>query len=235
MIEEGSEAISPAPHHDIYSIEDIRQLVNSLKEATQYEKPIIVKVAAVHNIAAICSGIARSGADIIYIDGMRGGSGAVPTRIRDHVGIPLELALASVDQTLREEGIREDVSIIAAGGIRNSADVLKAIALGADAVAIGTAALIAMGCHMCCDCTKGNCNWGIATQKDALVKRLNVEQAKRQLIHLIQAWTLELKEMMGGMGICSIEALRGNRMMLRGIHLQEEELHILQVKHAGSR
>ena len=235
MIEEGSEAISPAPHHDIYSIEDLRQLVNSLKEATQYEKPIIVKVAAVHNIAAICSGIARSGADIIYIDGMRGGSGAVPTRIRDHVGIPLELALASVDQTLREEGIREDVSIIAAGGIRNSADVLKAIALGADAVAIGTAALIAMGCHMCCDCTKGNCNWGIATQKDALVKRLHVEQAKRQLIHLIQAWTLELKEMMGGMGICSIEALRGNRMMLRGIHLQEEELRILQVKHAGSR
>ena len=235
MIEEGSEAISPAPHHDIYSIEDLLQLVNSLKEATQYEKPIIVKVAAVHNIAAICSGIARSGADIIYIDGMRGGSGAVPTRIRDHVGIPLELALASVDQTLREEGIREDVSIIAAGGIRNSADVLKAIALGADAVAIGTAALIAMGCHMCCDCTKGNCNWGIATQKDALVKRLNVEQAKRQLIHLIQAWTLELKEMMGGMGICSIEALRGNRMMLRGIHLQEEELRILQVKHAGSR
>ena len=75
----------------------------------------------------------------------------------------------------------------------------------------------------------------IATQKDALVKRLHVEQAKRQLIHLIQAWTLELKEMMGGMGICSIEALRGNRMMLRGIHLQEEELRILQVKHAGSR
>ena len=88
MIPEGSDAISPAPHHDIYSIEDLRQLVCSLKEATEYKKPIIVKVAAVHNIAAIASGIARSGADIIAIDGFRGGTGAAPTRIRDNVGIP---------------------------------------------------------------------------------------------------------------------------------------------------
>ncbi|NLA77786.1 MAG: 4Fe-4S binding protein, partial [Clostridiales bacterium] len=97
MIPEGSDAISPAPHHDIYSIEDLRQLVCSLKEATEYKKPVIVKVAAVHNIAAIASGIARSGADIIAIDGFRGGTGAAPTRIRDNVGIPIELALASVD------------------------------------------------------------------------------------------------------------------------------------------
>ena len=87
MIPEGSDAISPAPHHDIYSIEDLRQLVYSLKEATEYKKPVIVKVAAVHNIAAIASGIARSGADIIAIDGFRGGTGAAPTRIRDNVGI----------------------------------------------------------------------------------------------------------------------------------------------------
>ena len=88
MIPEGSDAISPAPHHDIYSIEDLRQLVCSLKEATGYRKPVIVKVAAVHNIAAIASGIARSGADIIAIDGFRGSTGAAPTRIRDNVGIP---------------------------------------------------------------------------------------------------------------------------------------------------
>ena len=98
MIPEGSDAISPAPHHDIYSIEDLRQLVFSLKEATEYKKPVIVKVAAVHNIAAIASGIARSGADIIAIDGFRGGTGAAPTRIRDNVGIPIELALAAGDQ-----------------------------------------------------------------------------------------------------------------------------------------
>lgn len=235
MIEPGSEAISPAPHHDIYSIEDLKQLVDALKAATHNEKPIIVKVAAVHNIAAICSGIARSGADIIAIDGFRGGSGAVPTRIRDSVGIPIELALASVDQTLREEGIREEVSIIASGGIRNSSDVLKAIALGADAVAIGSAALIAMGCHLCGDCAQGNCNWGIATQKSELTKRLAVEPAKQQLVNLLRSWTLELKEMMGGMGISSIEALKGNRFMLRGLHLHDNELRILGVKSAGSR
>ena len=95
MIPEGTDAISPAPHHDIYSIEDLRQLVYSLKEATDYQKPVIVKIAAVHNVAAIASGIARSGADIIAIDGFRGGTGAAPTRIRDNVGIPIELALAS--------------------------------------------------------------------------------------------------------------------------------------------
>lgn len=235
MIEENSEAISPAPHHDIYSIEDLRQLVMSLKEATEYQKPIIVKVAAVHNIAAVCSGIARSGADIIYIDGFRGGSGAVPVRIRDHVGIPLELALASVDETLRKEGIREEVSVIAAGGIRNSADVMKAIALGADAVAIGTAALLALGCHLCQDCVSGRCSWGIATQRSDLTKRLHPETGAKQLVNLVNAWTNEIKEMMGGMGISSIESLKGNRLMLRGIHLHEEELRILGVKHAGSR
>lgn len=229
----GSEAISPAPHHDIYSIEDLKQLVDSLKEASNHEVPIIVKVAAVHNINAICSGIARSGADIIYIDGFRGGSGAVPTRIRDHVGIPIELALASVDETLRREGIREEVSLIAAGGIRSSADVVKAIALGADAVAIGSAALIALGCHMCASCSTGLCNWGIATQREDLVKRLQVKQGTQRLVNLVNAWTLEIKEMMGGMGINSLEALKGNRMMLRGIHLQDEELRILGVAHAG--
>ena len=130
MVPEGTDAISPAPHHDIYSIEDLRQLVYSLKEVTEYKKPIIVKVAAVHNIAAIASGIARSGADIIAIDGFRGGTGAAPTRIRDTVGIPIELALAAVDQRLRDEGIRNHVSLIVSGSIRSSADVVKAIALG---------------------------------------------------------------------------------------------------------
>ena len=233
MIPEGSDAISPAPHHDIYSIEDLRQLVLSLKEATGYSKPVIVKVAAVHNIAAIASGIARSGADIIAIDGFRGGTGAAPTRIRDNVGIPIELALAAVDQRLRDEGIRNRVSLIAGGSIRSAADVVKAVALGADCCYIGTAALIAMGCHMCRSCQSGRCNWGIATQRPELVARLNPEEGARRLVNLITAWKHELKEIMGGMGINSIEALRGNRLMLRGIGLNEKELSILGISHAG--
>ena len=234
MIPEGSDAISPAPHHDIYSIEDLRQLVLSIKEATDYQKPVIVKVAAVHNIAAIASGIARSGADIIAIDGFRGGTGAAPTRIRDNVGIPIELALAAVDQRLRDEGIRNQVSLVVGGSIRSAADVVKAVALGADCCYIGTAALIALGCHMCRSCQSGRCNWGIATQRPELVARLDSETGAQRLVNLMTAWKHEIKEMLGGMGINSIEALRGNRLMLRGIGLNEKELEILGISHAGA-
>jgi glutamate synthase domain-containing protein 2 len=233
MIPEGSDAISPAPHHDIYSIEDLRQLVYMLKEATGYTKPVIVKIAAVHNVSAIASGIARSGADIIAIDGFRGGTGAAPARIRDNVGIPIELALAAVDKRLREEGIRNNVSLVVGGSIRSSADVIKAIALGADAVYIATSALLALGCHLCRTCQNGKCNWGIATQRPELVKRLNPEIGSQRLVNLITAWKNEIMEMMGGMGINSIEALKGNRLMLRGIGLTEKELEILGILHAG--
>ena len=233
MIPEGSDAISPAPHHDIYSIEDLRQLVFSLKEATEYKKPVIVKVAAVHNIAAIASGIARSGADIIAIDGFRGGTGAAPTRIRDNVGIPIELALAAVDQRLRDEGIRNKVSLVVGGSVRSAADVVKAVALGADAVYVATAALLALGCHLCRTCQSGKCNWGIATQDPELVKRLNPDIGSQRLVNLMTAWRHEIKELMGGMGINSIESLRGNRLMLRGVGLTDKELEILGISHAG--
>ncbi len=232
-IPKGVDAISPAPHHDIYSIEDLRQLIYAIKEVTDYKKPIIVKIAAVHNIAAIASGAARSGADIIAIDGFRGGTGAAPTRIRDNAGIPIELALARVDERLRQEGIRDSVSVIASGSIRSSADVVKAVALGADACYIGTAALLALGCHLCGSCHTGICNWGIATQRPELVRRLDPEEGCARLVNLVSAWTLEIKEMMGGMGLNSIEALRGNRLMLRGIGMTEPELRVLGIKHAG--
>ncbi|MDR3051264.1 MAG: alpha-hydroxy-acid oxidizing protein, partial [Oscillospiraceae bacterium] len=197
-------------------------------------KPVIVKIAAVHNIRFIASGIARSGADIIAIDGFRGGTGAAPTRIRDNVGIPIELALASVDSQLRQEGIRDRVSIVVAGSIRNSADIIKAVALGADAVYIGTAALLALGCHLCRSCQTGKCNWGIATQVPDLTRRLNPNIGYQRLVNLVTAWEHEMKEMMGGMGINSIESLKGNRLMLRGVGLNETELEILGIAHAGA-
>jgi len=234
MIPEGSDAISPAPHHDIYSIEDLRQLIYALKEATAYTKPVGVKISAVHNVAAIASGSVRAGADIVAIDGIRGGTGAAPTVIRDNVGIPIELALAAVDSRLREEGIRNQASIVVAGGIRNSADITKAIALGADAVYIGTSALIAMGCHVCQKCYTGRCNWGIATQDPDLVRRLNPEIGTRRLKNLLRAWSLEIKEMMGAMGVNAIESLRGNRAHLRGVGLSDTELNILGILPAGS-
>jgi glutamate synthase domain-containing protein 2 len=233
MIPTGTDALSPAPQHDIYSIEDLRQLIYALKEATDYVKPVSVKIAAVHNSAAIASGMVRAGADIIALDGVRGATGAAPKVVRDNVGIPIELAIAQVDQRLREEGIRNKASIVAAGGIRGSADIVKAIALGADAVYIATAALVAMGCTVCQKCYTGKCPWGIATSDPWISKRLNPDIASERLVNLLRGWSLEIKDMMGGMGINAIESLRGNRLALRGVGLTDTELKVLGVKMAG--
>jgi glutamate synthase domain-containing protein 2 len=233
MIPVGTDALSPAPHHDIYSIEDLRQLIFALKEAIRYKKPVGVKISAVHNVASIASGIVRAGADFVAIDGLRGGTGAAPTAIRDNVGIPIELAIAVVDSRLREEGIRNQASLIAGGGIRSSSDIIKAIALGADAVYIGTAALVAMGCSLCQKCYTGKCNWGIATQDPYLTKRLNPKIGARRLVNLLRGWNLEIKEMLGSMGINAIESLRGNREQLRGVGLSDTDLKLLGIKPAG--
>lgn len=234
MIPRGTDALSPAPQHDIYSIEDLAQLVYALKEATNYTKPVAVKIAAVHNSAAIASGMVRAGADIIVLDGLRGATGAAPKIIRDNVGIPIELALASVDDRLRQEGIRNQASVVIAGGIRNSGDVAKAIALGADAVYIGTAALIALGCTVCQQCHTGKCAWGICTPDPWLTKRVNPDIGARRLSNLLRGWSLELKDILGGMGINALESLRGNRLHLRGVGLTDTELEILGVRMAGS-
>ncbi|MBR1919647.1 MAG: alpha-hydroxy-acid oxidizing protein, partial [Spirochaetales bacterium] len=140
----------------------------------------------------------------------------------------------SVDQHLRDEGIRDNVSLVVGGSIRSAADVVKAIALGADAVYIATAALLALGCHLCRTCQSGKCNWGIATQRPDLVKRLNPDIGSQRLVNLMTAWRHEIMELMGGMGINSIEALKGNRLMLRGVNMTEKELEILGISHAGA-
>lgn len=228
----GADAISPAPHHDIYSIEDLRQLIYAIKEATGY-KPVGVKIAAVHNVAAIASGIVRAGADWVFIDGYRGGTGAAPTMIRDHIGIPIEIAIAAVDDRLRQEGIRHLASIIAGGTIRSSADAVKAIALGADAVGVGTAALLAVGCTICQKCYTGKCSWGITTQIPYLVDRIPPDWGAERISNLLRGWTREIKEFMGALGINSIESLRGNRDRLRAVGLDEETTKILGVKPAG--
>ena len=233
MIPEGTDAISPAPQHDIYSIEDLRMLIFAIKEATNYRVPVSVKIAAVHNAAAIASGMVRAGADVVVVDGFRGGTGAAPKVIRDNVGLPIEFALAAVDRRLRDEGIRNQVTLLAGGGIRNAGDIVKAIALGADAVYIGTAALIACGCTLCQKCYSGKCNWGICTQDPYLAKRVNPDIARQRLVNMVNGWSHEIKEMLGGMGINSIESLRGSRSQLRGIGLTDVELGILDIKPAG--
>jgi len=232
MIPQGTDAISPAPHHDIYSIEDLRQLIYSLKEASGY-KPVGVKIAAVHNVAAIASGIVRAGADYVYLDGFKGGTGAAPSIIRDHIGIPIEVAIAVVDQRLRDEGIRNQASIIAAGSIRSSADMAKAIALGADVIGIGSAALMALGCHLCQGCHTGCCSWGLTTQKAELTRRVDPEWGAERLSNLVHAWSHELQEILGALGVNAVESLRGSRERLRSIGLDAQMNEILGVKPAG--
>ena len=233
MIPKGSDALSPYPHHDIYSIEDLAQLIAALKETTRYQVPVGVKIAAAHNSAPIASGIVRAGADFLTIDGFRGSTGAAPRIIRDHAGIPIEVAIASVDQRLRQEGLREKVTLIAGGSIRYSADLIKAIALGADIGMCSMPVLIAMGCRMCQQCHRGLCSWGIATQKEYLVKRLDIDVATKRIVNLFHAWKEELKEMLGAMGIDSVESLRGNRDRLRYIGPNPRIADILGIKHAG--
>ena len=125
----------------------------------------------------------------------------------------------------------EKVELLAPAG--SLAKLKYALVYGADAVYIATAALLSMGCHLCRSCNTGKCNWGIATQRADLVKRLNPEIATRRHVNLVHAWDHEIKEMMGGMGINSIESLRGNRLMLRGLGLNQKELDILGIQHAG--
>ncbi len=206
-----------------------------LKEATDYKKPVIVKIAAVHNVAAIATGIARSGADIIAIDGFRGGTGAAPTRIRDNVGIPIELALAAVDQRLRDEGIRNKVS----RRCRRFHSLQRRRGQG-------HRARRGRGLYR----HRRRC-WRWAAICAAPARPASATGASRPSVpswssasnpddRLSAAWSIssprgthEIKEMMGGMGINSIEALRGNRLMLRGVGLNDKELEILGIKHAG--
>lgn len=233
MIPVGTDALSPAPHHDIYSIEDLSRLIFALKEATRYKKPVFVKIAAVNNVAPIASGIIRAGADAVVLDGFRGGTGAAPQVIRDNLGIPIEAAIAAVDQRLREEGIRNWGSVIASGSMRSSGDVAKAIALGADAVYIGTAALVALGCTVCKKCYTGKCAWGIATQDPNLRKRLKPEEGAQRVTNLLNGWSLELKEILGALGLNAVEGLRGNRDRLRGVGMNQPDLDVLGVLPAG--
>ena len=222
----GKDAISPAPHHDIYSIEDLGQRILGLKEATR--KPVFVKVGATNYIPYIASGIARMGAAGVIIDGAGAGTGAAPSVVKDNVGIPIELAVASVDSILRKEGFRDRFSVIAAGRVSTPEDSLKLMALGADMTSLGTATLMALGCLMVHKCHIGYCP-AVLTNKISpnQVRSLSLHQSIKWLINLINGWTHEMKVLMERMGITDISELRGRRDLLSHRSLNEETASIL--------
>jgi glutamate synthase domain-containing protein 2 len=222
----GKDAISPAPHHDIYSIEDLGQRILGLKEATK--KPIFVKVGATNYIPYIASGIARMGAAGIIIDGAGAGTGAAPSVVKDNVGIPIELATASVDTILKKEGFRDKFTVIAAGRVSTPEDSLKLMALGADITSLGTATLMALGCLMVHKCHIGYCP-AVLTNKIApnQVRSLSLQQSIRWLVNLINGWTDEMKVLMERMDVSDITDVRGRRDLLYHRALNEETAAIL--------
>ncbi|EWG07789.1 MAG: glutamate synthase [Candidatus Aramenus sulfurataquae] len=223
----GMDAISPAPHHDIYSIEDLGQRIEALKEATG--KPVFVKVAATNYIPYVVSGIARMGANGVIIDGHGAGTGATPVVIRDNLGIPIELAVASADSVLREQGLRENFTIIAAGRVADATDAAKLFALGADVVSVGTAALVAMGCVMVHKCHIGSCPTALTNKIDG-TREMDVEFGTKALVNFINGFKLELANVLDNLGLNDINELKGRRDLLYGYGLSRDVLEILGIK-----
>jgi glutamate synthase domain-containing protein 2 len=227
----GLDAISPAPHHDIYSIEDLGQRIAALKEATG--KPVFVKVGVTNYIAYIAAGVARMGADGIIMDGQGAGTGAAPAVVRDNIGLPIEIAVPVVDQALRREGLRDGFTVVAAGRVSSAEDTAKLIALGADVVSLGTAALIAMGCVMVHKCHLGFCPTLLTNKiEENPAKILSVETATRWAVNMVYGWTEELKNILDAVGVSSVRELVGRRDLLLGLNVGEDELRLVGVRGA---
>lgn len=221
-------AISPAPHHDIYSIEDLGQRIEGLKELTG--KPVFVKVAATNYIPYIASGIARMGGDGIIIDGHGGGTGASPCVVRDNVGLPIELATAVVDEKLKEEGLRDRISLIAGGGVADPMDAVKLLALGADAVNIGTAPLIALGCLMDRACHTGGCPALITNKVGLEVEKTRCDFLMLRLGNFLKGWTEEMRHIISAIGFKEVKDVVGRKDLLYSLDLDEITRKIMKIK-----
>lgn len=217
MIPEGTDALSPARHMDIVGPEDLSMKISQLREITDWKVPIMVKFTS-GRVADDVKIAAKAGADIVVVDGMQGGTGAGPDVVTEHSGIPTIAAIVEADEALKEVNLRDEVSLVAAGGIRSGADVAKAIALGADAVYIGTAALVSIGCRVCQMCYTGTCRKGIATQDPRLRKRLDYVEAGKNVARYIEAMTEE---------VCMLTQQAGNTDVSK---LEKDDLRALTVE-----
>lgn len=213
----GIDLASHPRHGDIFGADDLPVKLAELREITNYEKPIFLKVGAgrVYEDVKIA---AKVGVDGIVIDGMQGGTGAGPKIAIDHLGMPTLAAVVQATRALEDMGVKDEVNLIIAGGIRDGADVAKAIALGADAVYVGTGALVAMGCTVCLQCEKGECEFGIGTQKPELRERLEIKLASQRVANYLTAMTNELVIMAKACGKSNVHNLE--REDLRAVSLE---------------
>ena len=225
----GKDAVSPAPHHDIYSIEDLGQRIWALKEATG--KPVFVKIGCTNYVPYIASGVASMGADGIIIDGSGAGTGAAPSVVRDNVGLPIDLVVSWVDRILTKQNLRNGFSVIAAGGVSNAEDTAKLLALGADCVSTGTATLVGLGCLMVHKCHIGFCP-ALLTNKlvDDPTKVLSLDKSVEWTSKMIFGWIEEFKWILRELNLNSASELVGRRDLLRGYNMHEETADILGIE-----
>lgn len=208
----GVSLISPPPHHDIYSIEDLAQLIYDLKNANR-DARISVKLVSEAGVGTIAAGVAKAGAQVILISGHDGGTGAAPISSIHHAGLPWELGLAETHQTLIQNGLRSRVMIETDGKLMSGRDVAIACLLGAEEFGFATAPLITMGCEMMRVCNLDTCPFGIATQNEELRKRF---RGKPEYVeNFMKFIAQELREIMANLGFRSVNEMVGHTEMLK--------------------
>ncbi|MFP8890015.1 glutamate synthase large subunit [Natrialbaceae archaeon A-CW2] len=199
--------ISPPPLHDIYSIEDLKQLIHDLKTANE-DADINVKLVSEAGIGTIAAGVAKANADVVHISGHSGGTGASPRTSIKHAGLPWELGLAEANQMLCATGLRDRIRVSTDGGMKTGRDVAVAALLGAEEYIFGTASLVAEGCVMARQCHKNTCPVGIATQRGDLRKRFPGEPDN--VINYMTFIAQELREIMAELGFQTVEEMIGH-------------------------
>ncbi|MCL6286039.1 glutamate synthase large subunit [Ruegeria sp. 2012CJ41-6] len=232
----GVTLISPPPHHDIYSIEDLAQLIYDLKQINPRCK-VTVKLVASSGVGTIAAGVAKAKADIILISGHNGGTGASPATSIKHAGLPWEMGLTEAHQVLAMNNLRDRVTLRTDGGLRTGRDIVMAAMLGAEEYGIGTAALIAMGCIMVRQCQSNTCPVGVCTQDPSLRDRFTGNADK--VVNLITFYAQEVREILASLGARSLDEVIGRADLLAQVsrgsaHLDDLDLNPLLITVDGA-
>jgi ferredoxin len=219
----GNALFSPFPFHSVYSIEDHKKHIDWIKQ-TNERALVSAKVSTPTDVDMVAVGSYYAGAHVIHLDGSYGGTGAAPDIAKKNIAMPIEYAIAKVHKFLTNEGIRDKITMIVSGGVRTAYDAVKAIALGADGVVIGTAEIVAMGCVRCAACESGRgCPRGIASTDPELMQLMELEWSTQRLINMMNAWREQIVDCLVRLGIGSTRELRGRTDCLRYLTDGEKE------------